>query len=107
MPPGRYSPAPGRCSSSRTGRSIQANLSLLLLSFISLPLSASTSQTITFGPVGNTALSTGAITLTATASSGLAVTFASTTQSVCTVGGNSVTLVALGTCSITASQAGN
>jgi hypothetical protein len=43
----------------------------------------------------------------ATASSGLAVSFASTTTPVCTVAGNTVTIVAGGACSITASQAGN
>src|ERR1019366_468037 len=45
--------------------------------------------------------------LIATASSGLAVRFTSNTAAVCAVSGNTVTLVAVGTCSITASQAGN
>jgi hypothetical protein len=35
------------------------------------------------------------------------VTFASTTTSICTVSGSTVTGVALGTCTITANQAGN
>jgi hypothetical protein len=46
-------------------------------------------------------------TLTATASSSLAVSFASTTTSVCTVSGTTATLVALGTCTIQATQSGN
>ena len=46
-------------------------------------------------------------TLDATASSGLPVTFASNTMGVCTVSGDVVTIIAEGTCSITASQSGN
>ncbi len=64
-------------------------------------------QTISFGALSNVALGSGNVTLTATASSGLTVNYVSTTQGVCTVSGVSVTLVAFGTCSITASQAGN
>ena len=45
--------------------------------------------------------------ITAMANSGLAVSFASTTPAVCTLSGSSVTIVALGACSIIASQAGN
>jgi 6-phosphogluconolactonase (cycloisomerase 2 family) len=65
------------------------------------------SQTITFGPLSNQSLGTASSTLSATASSGLAVNFASTTSSVCTVSGATVTLVAVGTCTIQATQAGN
>ncbi|HTA45935.1 MAG TPA: SBBP repeat-containing protein, partial [Bryobacteraceae bacterium] len=64
-------------------------------------------QTITFGALSNASFSPGTITLTATASSGLPVNYASTTQAVCTASGNAITLVATGTCSITASQSGN
>lgn len=45
--------------------------------------------------------------LTATATSGLVVTFGSTTSSVCSVSGNTVTYLSIGTCTITANQAGN
>ena len=65
------------------------------------------SQTITFGALSNQAYGTAPFTVNATASSGLAVSFASTTTSVCTVSGTTVTLVALGTCTIEATQAGN
>ena len=66
------------------------------------------SQTITFGALSNQALlGTAPFTLSATASSGLAVSFASTTSAVCTVSGATVTLVAVGTCTIQATQAGN
>jgi uncharacterized protein (TIGR03437 family) len=65
------------------------------------------SQTITFGPPGNQALGTASFVLNATASSGLTVTFVSNTTSICTVSGATVTLVAAGTCSITANQSGD
>jgi uncharacterized protein (TIGR03437 family) len=64
-------------------------------------------QTINFSQPGDIALIAGPVTLTATATSGLAVGFASNSTSVCTVSGSSVTLVAAGLCSVTASQAGN
>ena len=65
------------------------------------------SQTITFGSLSSQALGTAPFTVSATASSGLTVSFASTTTPVCTLSGTTVTLVAVGTCSIQASQAGN
>jgi uncharacterized protein (TIGR03437 family) len=43
----------------------------------------------------------------ATASSGLPVNLSSTTAAVCSIGGTAATIVAAGTCSITASQTGN
>ena len=64
-------------------------------------------QTITFGTLANVTLSVPPFSIAATASSGSAVTFVSTTPSVCTVSGNIVTDIAAGTCSITATQAGN
>ena len=64
-------------------------------------------QTITFGPLNNKTLGTAPFALTASASSGLPVTFSSLTISVCTVSGNTVTLIALGPCTIRAAQAGN
>ena len=63
-------------------------------------------QTITFTTVASTPFAA-AITLNASASSGLPVSFASTTTSVCTVTGNTVSTVAVGPCTIVASQAGN
>lgn len=64
-------------------------------------------QTITFWPLANVTSSVPPFSIVATASSGLAVSFVSTTPSVCTVSGNIVTDIAAGTCSITATQAGN
>ena len=65
------------------------------------------SQTITFHALANKALGAAPFTVSATASSGLPVSFNSQTTSVCTVSGATVTLDALGTCTIQATQAGN
>lgn len=66
---------------------------------------APVAQTITFAAIPTQTIGT-SISLMATASSGLAVSFASTTPGVCTVSGNMAVLVAGGTCTIVASQAG-
>lgn len=66
-----------------------------------------TTQNIVFHGIPNQAFGTPPFTVTANASSGLAVSFASTTAPVCTVSGNTVTLLAGGTCTIQATQAGN
>ena len=64
-------------------------------------------QTITFPAISDRAYTGADFTLTATASSGLAVTYVSTTPSVCTVtSAGKVDMLAPGTCTITASQAG-
>jgi hypothetical protein len=65
------------------------------------------SQTITFGALANKVYRAAPFAVSATASSGLAVTFYSATLSVCTVSGDTVTLIAAGTCTIQAHQAGN
>jgi uncharacterized protein (TIGR03437 family) len=65
------------------------------------------SQTITFGPLSNVMLGTTPFAISATSSSGLPLTFASTATVVCAVSGNMVTILGSGTCTITASQAGN
>lgn len=66
-----------------------------------------TDQTITFAKPSNKKLGDPPFALNATASSGLPVSFSSNSAGVCTVNGNTVTLVAIGTCSITATQNGN
>ncbi len=77
------------------------------LSLSIVPFGA-TAQTITFAQPAGVVFKAGAtVALAATASSGLAVTFASTPPSVCTVSGATATIVAAGTCTIKASQAGN
>jgi hypothetical protein len=77
---------------------------------ITANFSAQTSQTITFSPLSSSYPYGAPPSLSATASSGLTVSFNSQTTSVCTVSGptgSTVTLVALGTCTIQATQAGN
>jgi hypothetical protein len=64
-------------------------------------------QSIAFGSLPNQALNRPPFPVSATASSGLAVSFSSQTGSTCSVSGNTVTLLAEGTCTIRASQDGN
>jgi hypothetical protein len=68
---------------------------------------AKASQTIAFDPLADVPLGAAAFDVVATASSGLAVTLASTTRAVCTTKDTRVTLVAIGTCTLEASQAGS
>ncbi|GAA0707685.1 hypothetical protein GCM10009105_06640 [Dokdonella soli] len=66
------------------------------------------SQTISFPAIATQTYSNGGtFALAATASSGLTVSFASTTPGVCTVSGTAATMVAAGSCTITANQSGN
>lgn len=67
-------------------------------------------QTITFSAQAGQTYSPGgtfAINPPASASSGLAITYGSTTTGVCTISGVTVSVVAAGTCTLTADQAGN
>lgn len=64
-------------------------------------------QTIIFGSLGNKVLGDADFGISATASSGLVVTLSSQTSSICTVATSRVHLIAAGTCTIRASQAGN
>ena len=70
-------------------------------------------QTITFPPIANKSIALGSFTPTATASSGLPLSFAGLTPTSCSVSVDPITLVtsvnllAAGTCTIQASQAGN
>ena len=63
-------------------------------------------QTITFNPIPNQTSGT-TLMLSASASSNLPVSFASSTAGICTVSGNVASFIAAGSCTITASQAGN
>lgn len=65
------------------------------------------SQTISFAALADKDYGDSAFSVSATSSSNLSVSFTSTTTSVCTVSGSTVTIVAAGTCTIRASQAGN
>ncbi len=65
------------------------------------------SQTITFPTIADQALSTGTVGVSASASSALPVTISSLTTTKCTVSGSTVTLKALGTCTLQANQSGD
>jgi hypothetical protein len=73
---------------------------------VSQSFSVQSGQTITFNAISSQVQGT-PFTLTATASSGLPVSYASLTTGTCTVSGNTATLLAAGTCTMQASQAGN
>ncbi len=64
-------------------------------------------QTITFNAIAAQTLANPNLPLTATASSGLAVAYTSLTPALCTVSGATATLLAVGQCSLRASQTGN
>jgi len=99
--------AVGTCSVTATqaGNNIYAAAPPVSVSFT--VAAAPVAQTITFASPGNQTVGTAPPALSATASSGLAVSYASSTPSVCTVSGTALTLLAGGTCTIVASQAGN
>jgi hypothetical protein len=64
-------------------------------------------QSISFNALAVKLLGDASFDLSATSTSGLSVSFASSNPAVATVSGNTVTVVGEGTCTITASQAGN
>lgn len=68
---------------------------------------AKASQTISFGALSAVPDNSPPFALTAIASSGLSVAYASSNSSVATVSGNTVTIIGIGTTTLTASQAGN
>ena len=75
---------------------------------ILLGVPAGAPQTIDFAPPNNLTFGDPSVTLTATASSGLTVSFTSTTPTVCSVyPGGALTVLAAGTCSVTAKQEGD
>ena len=65
-----------------------------------------TDQTITFNPLADKSVSDPDFNVTATASSGLAVTF-TTDLTNCTVSGNTIHILSVGSCTVTASQSGD
>ena len=74
----------------------------------SFTVNALIAQTINFTNPGSRTVGAAPFALSASGgASGNLVTFASQTNSVCTVSGSTATLVAAGTCTITADQAGN
>ena len=64
-------------------------------------------QSITFGTLADRIYGVSPFGLTASSSASLEVTLTSTTTAVCTLSGSTLTVISNGTCSITASQAGD
>jgi len=64
-------------------------------------------QTISFAALPSQTIGAAPFTLSATASSGLPVSFTLAATAACSLSGSKVTILAAGTCSITASQLGN
>ena len=64
-------------------------------------------QSVTFAKPANQVLTTPSITVQPSASSGLPVTLSSSSPAVCTTSGFTISLLTAGTCSVTASQAGD
>ena len=102
--------APGNCSLTATqGGNAAYNAAVAVVNSFTVASASGavlTSQSITFASPGTQTLGIPA-TLTASANSGLPVTFTSSTPAVCSVGGNTLTLIAAGNCTINANQAGN
>jgi hypothetical protein len=65
------------------------------------------SQTISFADPADREFATTPFTVTATSNSNLSVTLTSTTPDVCTASGFNVSMLTTGTCTLTASEAGN
>jgi len=98
--------APGTCSitASQAGNGTYAPATNVVRAFTIGKLS----QTITFNAIPAMTVTSADQTISATSTSLLSVRFTSTTPAVCTiVSGNKIKAVSAGTCSITASQAGN
>jgi len=97
--------ATGPCSiqASQGGNSAYSAALSVIQSFTVNPAS----QTITLAALTNKTYGAAPFTVSATATSNLAVSFASTTPLVCTASVNTVTIIAAGTCTIAANQAGN
>lgn len=66
-----------------------------------------TAQVVDFGNIPDTQQNAGPIYLASQASAGLPYTYVASPSNVCSVSGNVVTLVAVGTCSLTQNQAGD
>ncbi len=96
--------SPGTCiiTASQSGNSIYAAAPTQPRSFFVVG-----AQIISFTAPSTQTMGVTSAALSATATSGLAVQFASSTPSVCTVSGTALTLLASGTCTVTASQPGS
>lgn len=102
----------GTCviDANQAGNANYATAAQVQQSFTVSAATTKTNQSITFNKPTNKTMLQSPVTVSATASSGLPVTFTTTTPAVCTPGGTNgetITLVAKGTCTVQANQAGN
>ena len=97
---------PGTCTitASQAGDSLYSAATPITQTFT--VVAALMPQTITFGAISQQIVGT-PLVLTATASSGLPVSLSASPSTVCMVNGSTASFSAPGSCSITASQAGN
>jgi hypothetical protein len=107
--PGCLAPSAGRAEAAVCAILKAQHLLLMILGLTAAApaTAAKTSQTIAFGALAPRMYGEPPFAIIAVASSGLPVSFASRTASRCTLSGSTVTLIAAGTCTIRASQAGN
>ena len=66
-----------------------------------------TSQTITFPQLANSQYGNQPVAVSASTTSGLPITFSTSSSKQCSISGSTVTILGAGTCTVTASQAGN
>jgi subtilase family serine protease len=110
----------GSCALTVPGSALQAGANSVTATFsgsgtypastsgsVTVTVTGAASQTINFGTLPNRALGDLPFTVSASATSGLTVGFNSQTPATCTVSVATVTLVAVGTCTVQATQAGN
>ncbi len=85
----------------------ESSLYLASTKDVTIAVTGTLSQTITFNSISAKTYGGANFDLTATSDSGLAITYASSDPSVATISGSTVTIVGNGTTTITASQAGS
>jgi putative cell wall-binding protein len=97
--------ASGTCTidADQAGDSTYAAAATVTKSFAISPIA----QTITFTQPDDVNLTSGTVDVAASADSTLPITFSSDTAAICTVSGNTVTMLAVGTCTIDADQPGD
>jgi sugar lactone lactonase YvrE len=89
------------------GLAVDANGTLLAADSNNNRVLVFANQHITFAKPADATLNQSPVSVQASASSGLAVTITSLTPTICSVSGTNVSLHAVGTCTLKASQAGN
>ena len=99
----------GACSitASQAGNSIYLPAAPVTRAFSVTGPTSALAQSITFFEVGNRRIGNGAFTISVSASSGLPVTLMLESTSACSLSGLTITPLAIGQCTLTATQPGN